>query len=351
MSANTHKDGLPKMELSDRKKKILQLVVNDYIETAVPVSSKSITEKYLSNLSSATVRSELASLEELGFLFQPHTSAGRVPSKEAYKLYVSDLMMKSDLTNAELDYIKKIFLDNTNDVEQVIKSTAKVISELTHLTSLAVPTHDDTEKINNISLFRFKPDACLLVIVTDTKLLKDSVIEISQDMANDRIAEANSMLEKLFVGKTFKEVCDYEVEINNSFDSYKNVFTQVIDALKVYINNTEDVILEGQDKILQHPEYTDIERIKSFMSVVTQKDKILNLLSDDGREVKINVKVGSEGYDNIPDDCSVVSATYSVNGVKLGTYGVIGPIRMDYGKVVAVLENVGKILESILSKK
>ena len=339
------------MELSDRKKKILQLVVSDYIETAVPVSSKSLTEKHLTNLSSATVRSELAALEELGYLSQPHTSAGRVPSIDAYKLYVSDLMVKDNLSVNELEYIKKIFLENTNDVEQVIKQTAKVISELTSLTSLAVTSHDESEKINNIKLFRFKPDGALLIIVTDTKLLKDSVIELSADMNDARIDEANVLLERMFVGKTFKDICNFQYDLDESFESYKSVFLKVIDALKDYVTTTDDVILEGQDKILQHPEYADLEKLKKFMSVVTKKDKVINLLSNDGRDIKINVKIGTEGYEEMPSDCSVVSATYSVGGVKLGTYGVIGPVRMDYGKVVAVLENVGKILENILSNR
>lgn len=341
---------MPNM-LSDRKKKILQLVVSDYIETAVPVSSKSITEKYLNNLSSATVRSELASLEELGYLSQPHTSAGRVPSKEAYKLYVNELMIKENLSESELDYIKKIFLENTNDVEQVIKNTAKVISELTQLTSVAVSTHNQEELIKNIKIFRFKPDSALLVIVTETKLLKDSIIELSPSMDDDRINEANALLDKLFVGKTFEQVCNISYEFEENFETYKAVFEKVIDALKDYVKSSDDVIMEGQDKILQHPEYADLNKLRNFMSVVTQKDKIIDLMSDDGRDIKINVKIGADGYDELPDECSVVSATYSVNGVKIGNYGVIGPIRMDYQKVVSVLENVGRILEKILSKR
>ena len=113
----------------------------------------------------------------------------------------------------------------------------------------------------------------------------------------------------------------------------------------------EDVVMAGEDKILDHPEYADIGKIKDFLSVVTSKDKVMNLLVDENRDIKINVKIGADGYDDIPKECSLVTATYSANGTKLGTYGVIGPIRMDYQKVVAVLENVGKILESILTGK
>ena len=141
------------MELSDRKKKILQLVVDDYIETAAPVSSKSITEKYMTSISSATVRSELSTLEELGYLSQPHTSAGRVPSKEAYRLYVNELMVKEKLSPKELDYIERIFTEKVNGMDDVIKTTAKVISELTQYTSLALTARDANETIKNIRLF------------------------------------------------------------------------------------------------------------------------------------------------------------------------------------------------------
>ena len=340
------------MELSDRKKKILQLVVDDYIETAAPVSSKSITEKYLTSISSATVRSELSTLEELGYLSQPHTSAGRVPSKEAYRLYVNELMVKEKLSPKELDYIERIFTEKVNGMDDVIKTTAKVISELTQYTSLALTARDANETIKNIRLFRFKPDGALLVIVTDTKLLKDTVIDVPAEMSDETVAEANEFLSKVFTGKTLREVCSTDADaLQAEFDVYKTLFAEVIDALKAYVTESDEVILEGEDKIFSHPEYADVDKLKNFMSVVTSKDKLVTLLSDDGKEVKINVKIGADGYDEIPEDCSLISATYSANGVKIGTYGVIGPIRMDYKKVVAVLENVGRILESIISKR
>lgn len=341
------------MELSERKKRILKIAVDNYIDTAVPVSSKSIAEQFTESISSATIRSEMSALEELGYLEQPHTSAGRVPSNEAYKLYVSELMVKDKLTSKELDYIKKIFLDKSNDLEYVIKNTAKIISDLTSYTSMAIAPHDAKDKITNIKLFRYKPDTALVLIVTENKLLKDNYINLPLGMPDENLEDANNVLLKMFVGKSFDECCNYDVEIEEEFANYKSVFTMVIDALKNYIKYDEkDLILEGEEKILNHPDYADIDKIKNFLNAVTKKDKIINLLSDDGkRDIQINVKIGSEGYEEIPDDCSLVSATYSANGVKLGTYGVIGPVRMDYKKVVAVLENVGKILETIITNK
>ena len=340
------------MELSDRKKKILQYVVDDYIETAVPVSSKSLTEKHLQSISSATVRNELSALEELGYLTQLHTSSGRVPSAEAYKLYVSELMVKEKLSDKELDYIKKIFLDKADNLEEVIKNTTKVISELTSYPSVGMATMDSDETIESIKLFRYKKDLALLLIVTQTRLLKDNYIDVPSAMTDEQLAEAETVLANMFKGKTFEEICNLKPELEDNFMGYKNIFVNVIEALRAYMHASDtDVVTEGEDKILEHPEYADINKIKDFLSVVTSKDKVMNLLTDDGKDIKINVKIGTDGYSEIPEDCSLVTATYTANGKKLGTYGVIGPIRMDYQKVVAVLENVGKILESILSNR
>ncbi len=340
------------MELSERKKKILQCVIDDYIETAVPVSSKSLTERHLSNISSATVRNELSALEELGYLTQLHTSSGRVPSAEAYKLYVSDLMIKDKLSEKEIDYIKKIFLEKADNLEEVIKNTTKVISELTSYTSVGVVTPDVDEKINMIKFFRYKPDTALVLIVTERRLLKDNYISVPEGMSDEQLQEAENVLSKLCAGKSFEEICNIKDDINNEFSGYKSIFLNVVEALKVYMTVQEsDVVMEGQDKILDNPEYADISKIKNFLSVVTKKDKVMTLLTGEGRDIKINIKIGTNDYEEIPRDCSLVTATYSANGTKIGTYGVIGPIRMDYQKVVAVLENVGKILESILTNR
>lgn len=342
------------MKLSERKKEILKIAVDNYIDTAVPVSSKIIAEQYSDSISSATIRSEMSALEELGYLEQPHTSAGRVPSNEAYKLYVSELMVKDKLSAKELDYIKQIFLEKTDDLESVIKNAAKIISDLTSYTSLAIAPHDGDEKITKIKLFRYKPDTALVIIVTENKLLKDNYINLPEKMSDENLEEANKLLSKVFEGKTLGECCDLDIDLSGEFESYKSMFVMVVDALKNYVNYRDDdeVVLEGEDKILDHPEYANVDKIRSFLKVVTQKDKIINMLSEDGKNgIEINVKIGSDGYEEIPDDCSLVSATYSAGGVKLGTYGVIGPVRMDYKKVVAVLENVGKILETIINNR
>ena len=340
------------MKLSDRKKKILQLVVDDYISTAQPVSSKSITEKYMNDISSATVRSELAQLEELGFLSQLHTSSGRVPSIEAYKLYVSELMDKSKLTQREVGVIKSAFKDHADNLETVVQNAVKVISDLTDYTSVAYTSHSDKEKIIKIDIFRYKPQQALLLIVTENTLIRDKFIDIPETMTDKQIEEASRMISKLFVGKEFSEIIGLGKIVSEEFQGYREIFDSVMTAIEDYIvNKNGQVIMEGEGKILKNPEYTDSEKVKNFLSVVTSKNKLAGLLASESDNIEINIKIGGEDGKEIPEDCSLVTATYSASGVKIGTYGVIGPLRMDYQKVVSVLEGVGKILEDILTNK
>ena len=340
------------MKLSERKRKILQLVVDDYISTAQPVSSKSITEKYLTNLSSATVRSELAGLEEMGFLTQLHTSSGRVPSVEAYKLYVSELMDKSKLTTKELGVIKNAFKDHADNLETVVQNAVKVISDLTDYTSVGYTSHSEKDKIVKIDIFRYKQNQALLLIVTENTLIRDKFIGIPESMTDAQITEASNMLHKLFVGKEFGEIIKLGDVITEEFSGYREIFDSVMTAIEEYISEKHaGVIMEGEGKILNHPEYNDSEKVKNFLSVVTSKNKLAGLLADESDNIEINIKIGGENGKEMPDDCSLVTATYSASGVKIGTYGVIGPLRMDYQKVVSVLEGVGKILEDILTNK
>ena len=341
------------MKLSERKKKILQYVVDDYISTAQPVSSKSITEKYMKDVSSATVRSELAGLEEMGYLSQLHTSSGRVPSAEAYKLYVSELMDKGKLSVKEIGTIKEAFKNHADNLEQVVQNTVKVISELTDYTSVAMATHSGDEKILKLDIFRHKKDQALLLVVTETTLLRDKFITIPETMTDAQIEEASRLISKLFVGKELHEVGEMSDVVKEEFSGYRDIFESVMDAIEDYVENDKpSVVMEGEGKILNHPEYNnDSEKMKNFLSVVTSKEKIAELLTEDNDNIEINIKIGGEDGENMPNDCSLVTATYSASGVKIGTYGVIGPLRMDYQKVVSVLEGVGRILEDMINKK
>lgn len=340
------------MKLSDRKKKILQYVVDDYIATAQPVSSKSITEKYMQGISSATVRSELAGLEELGYLNQLHTSSGRVPSIEAYKLYVTELMDKSGLTRKEVGEIRRAFTIHADNLETVVQNAVKVISQLTDYTSVGIATHSGREKIVKLDIFRYKPDQALLLLVTENTLIRDKILSIPESMTDEQVKEASRLAARLFTGKELGEIIKLGGMVSDEFASYREIFDSVMNAIEEYVEkDTTGVVMEGEGKILNHPEYNnDSEKVKNFLSVVTSKDRLKDLLTEGNDDIEINIKIGGEDGD-IPQDCSMVTASYSAGGVNIGTYGVIGPLRMDYQKVVSVLEGVGRILEDILTNK
>ena len=340
------------MKLSERKKKILQIVVDDYIATAQPVSSKSITEKYMKDVSSATVRSELAGLEELGFLTQLHTSSGRVPSIEAYKMYVAELMDRSNLSLKDVGAIKEAFQSHADNLEAVVQNTVKVISDLTDYTSVAYTSHSADDVIVKLEIFRYKQNQALLLIVTENTLIRDKFIEIPLEMTDEQLAEASRIISKMFIGKKLKEITSLGNAFESEFASYRSIFDSVMWAIEDYIaNNNSKVLLEGENKILNHPEYSDAEKVKNFLSVVSSKNKLASLLSEDKDDIEISIKIGGEEGKDMPKDCSLVTASYSVSGIKIGTYGVIGPLRMDYQKVVSVFEGVGQILQDIINNK
>ncbi len=339
------------MKLSETKKKILQMVVDDYIATAQPVSSKSIAEKYNKDISSATVRSELAGLEELGFLTQLHTSSGRVPSIEAYKLYVTELMDKSNLSLEDVGAIRETFKSHADNLEAVVQNTVKVISDLTDYTSIAYTSNSADDEIVKIDIFRYKKTQALLLIVTENTFIRDRFIDIPLDMTDEQIAEASVLIGKLCVGKKLGEIISIGQAFESELSTYRDIFNKVMWVIEDCIkDNKSKILLEGENKILNNPEYSDAEKVKNFLSVVTSKNKLASLLEDDSDNIEINIKIGGEEKD-MPEDCSLVTATYSASGVKIGTYGVIGPLRMDYQKVVSVLEGVGKILEDLITNK
>ena len=332
--------------LSDRKKKIIQIVVDNYIENALPVSSKHISDNYLNDLSSATVRNELSALEEMGYLVQLHTSGGRIPSAEAYKLYVEELMKKQRLSHADIKYIKELLNKNITNTENLIKTAVKLISELTNYTTVAVSNLDKNDILENIKIMRVKPELGLLLLITQKNFFKDATVSIPANMDEKLLADAENLINSKLKGKKIKDILDFKSDIETEFAQYRGFLQEIIKALDNY---SEKVLTEGEDKIFNLPESRDIDNLKGFLSVVTSKEKVASLLNKNSN-IEISVSIGSEKSD-IPQNCSLISARYSFDGIALGTYGVIGPMRMDYNKVVSVLENIGEVLKKIMEDK
>ena len=342
--------------LSDRKQKILCAVVDSYIDSANPISSKEIQEKYLPDCSSATIRNELSALESMGYLIQPHVSAGRVPSERAFRYYVNRLMCDEQLSPDDVDIIDKIFAKRHQTVEELMRAVTEVIAEVTDYTSIAVK-EDMSDTITAIRLLDLLNGKLLVVIVTDSRVLKDGMVDLPDDFTDGMLTQAERWLNKIFVGKHVSEFVNFDYPfalVNDEFRDFNALFKKIIDTLKrVSLQNGMDVTMSGENNIFRHTEYAD-EAPEAIADVVAAiraaKDKIAELFTDDGgRPGSVTVKIGTS--DKAIEGCSVVTTRVNLGENVSGSIGVIGPVRMDYKKVLGVLEKISLVMIELIGDK
>jgi heat-inducible transcriptional repressor len=336
------------MVLSDRKLKILQAIIDDYIDTGVPVGSRTLSKKGDINYSSATIRNEMADLEEMGFLDKPHTSAGRTPSDLAYRLYVDRMMQIGVLNRDEMAFIQRYFDRRLSEIDQVLDTAAKAISGATNQIALISSPKMNSVKINRIQIVKITDAKALLVLVADNGLLQDSMISIppkmdvrQMELLSNMITDALRNVEMDRAGERLKEMAE------NTLTEQRQIMDEVFEAMNVGIAK-RDMILEGAQNILKHPEYKDINKAQHLMTLLDTKDRLYDLLSG-SRDLEFSIRIGSENAMEDFNDMSVVTATYKVGGKDVGTFGIIGPTRMNYARVISVLNYVGKSLNEILS--
>ncbi len=339
-------------ELSERKRKILHAVVDLYISTGEPVSSADVQSKYLPDVSSATIRAELSALEALGYLEQPHTSAGRVPLKSAYKFYVGDVGRSQALTDAETAFIRQRFEEKLGEVGDITRQAAKIISDVTNYTSFLVTKNNPHVVIEEIKLIALKGGKALLLIVTDSGVLADKTIDVCPDTKDEYLDTASKMLNKVFGGKEIGEISNvsYLAEIEAEMESFKEIFDEVIAVDKNYMSNRSDnVVVEGALKMLDYPEYNNVEDAKNFLSVISDEEKVGQLFASQEDSIEFSVRIGKE--DSGVDKCAIITAAYKMGDEIVGQAGVIGPERMDYKRVISVLDYIKNTLKSILDNK
>jgi heat-inducible transcriptional repressor len=337
------------MELGDRKKAILRAIINDYIQTAEPIGSRTIAKKHEIGISSATIRNEMADLEELGYLEQPHTSAGRIPSDKGYRIYVNELMELGNLTREETDAVKSILqLATINEIDKVIRRTTRLISELTKYTSAVLSPSVNASTLRSVQLVQISINDLIGVIVTDTAMVKNVMIRLPRPISGDTLHKINNMLNEKLVGLTIKDI-DLGVisSIQTEMGGYTEIFNAVIPALYESLKTTDcDIYLEGTTNIFNYPEYNDIGKAKNFLSLIEQKDVLKELFFEDNKD--ISVTIGAENEDDKVKDCSIIKASYNISGRPVGTIGVIGPTRMNYSRVIRLLLSLSETLNSIL---
>lgn len=333
------------MTMDERKYRILQAIIDDYILTAMPVGSRTISRKYDMGLSSATIRNEMSDLEELGYLDQPHTSAGRIPSYRAYRLYVEKFIRIASLPQEENERIQSIFSSRMGEIENTMQRVAEAISSMTDYAAVVTTPQVKTTRIHRVQLVPVDLHTALMVVVTSAGIHKDSMIHVPESLTPDQLNALSNFLSDHLYDVPLNQIGEKFREINNEFSQQHSLFKQMLDAfLEQAEKDTPQVILGGTSKLLTHPEYSDIGRARALLSTLETKDQLASLMrARSGLE--FSVSIGPEIRADGMRDCSLVTVGYHLGNEQSGTLGVIGPIRMQYGRVLSVLNSVRKMID------
>ena len=338
------------MSLNDRKIQILQAIINDYIETAEPVGSRTIAKKYNLGISSATIRNEMSDLEEMGFIMQPHASSGRIPSDLGYRLYVDHLMQKRELSMDEQGYLQSVIARDISQIDYLMEETAKVISALTNYTTFISEPVGLRARIKQIRLLPLDYSSVLLVIVTEDNFMKNHVIKMGTAPAENKIFEIGMYLNQAFQGCALEQIDQSVIHhLQEELGEYKGLLAPILRALESTMQAAEkvQVHMSGTKNILAFPEFSDITKAKSLFQTLEEKDVLVTLL-EEGKSNDMQILIGSENTVQGMQDCSVITATYKLSDDTRGTIGIVGPTRMDYSQVVSVLNGMVKNIERVL---
>ena len=339
------------MDLIERKYRILQAIIDDYILTALPVGSRTISKKYEQNLSSATIRNEMSDPEELGYLDSPHTSAGRVPSNKAYRLYVDRMIHPAPLTPEELSYIQSCFDTRAQQVGTLSAKLAKVISGMTNYTTAVMTrTPRAEQKIGHIQLVPVSDRRILAVLVTQSGAVKQQMLELDQSIAPDALYAVSRILSERLNGCPLSQLKKALLDIAENEGKGIRGMLREIAGIPDEAADDGTLVVGGRSNLLGFPEYSDVGKAQELLKVLETRDKMISLLSRQG-EMEITVRIGPETGIEELRDCSVVTASYRLMDGRVNTVGLIGPTRMQYGRAVSVLEEVGKALGRAINRQ
>jgi len=336
--------------MDERKMRILQAIIDDYILTGVPVGSRTISKKYETGLSSATIRNEMSDLEELGFLDQPHVSAGRIPSAKAYRLYVDTLLQSGRIPNDSAESIQAHFSGRVHQMEDVIDHAAQVLSSLTQYTAVVLSPNGLQPRLQTIQLVPASSGLALVVVVTDQGIIRDSVIRVSSELDSDTLYTISRSLTESLRGLTLSEACERIPllldRMNGNEAVLQGLYGFLTDRQKT--PRSPHIAIGGTSNMLSYPEYNDVDKARSFLSLMETRDKLADIIRDKG-EMAFTVRIGPET--GIPEiaDCSIVTASYTTGSGQQGTIGVIGPTRMRYSRVLSILNMMGQQLTDLFS--
>lgn len=338
--------------LNERKKKILQIIIEDYISSAEPVGSRTIARKYDLGLSPATIRNEMSDLELLGYLEQPHTSAGRIPSAQAYRFYVDALIEPGTLTDNDMALIDGWYNERRRNIDDIFQSTAKILSRMTQNVSMVL-TNQQT--IANFCYLKFLPldsQHAILCIVADDGSIDTNVVDIPLGMSSEEMDYLAGKMSKLLEDRNLSDISvEILQNVHTDVVEDKLIFSSLLQAVRKMTRRRQEqkVFLGGTKQLLNQPEFRDVERVRNLLGIL-EEEKVLKDLLQGGEDSGLKVTIGSENKFTGIQDCSMVQATYRLNGQIVGTMAVLGPTRMEYGKVISVMDYLHKYLKTILDK-
>jgi len=343
-----------KVLLDDRKLRILQAIIDDYIHSAEPVGSRTIAKKHELGLSSATIRNEMADLEDMGFLEQPYTSAGRVPSDKGYRLYVDQLMQIDELSETDAEKIRNAMDIKINELSQLIRNASVVMSKFTKYTTMAVTPHTKKSVLKAVQVVPIEQGKALVIIVTDTNIVRNSLVRISERITPDFLIQVSNMLNEKLKGFTLEMLksnilCNEMEQLTSlPYDLIKPILDGIEDLIKTI--DQPEIYLEGTTNILNFPEFKEVQKAKDFLNILDEKKLVSDLLINNlYRNNDIIIQIGNENIIEGIKECSLVTASYSVGDHVIGTLGIIGPTRMEYSKVVSSINYIrNKINQEIL---
>ncbi len=337
------------MVLTERQKKILLAVVKDYIESAEPVGSRTISKKYLPSLSPATIRNEMADLEEMGYFYQPHTSAGRVPTNKAYRYYVNAILSGEEKLTFDDYLFRELLNEAKEEIESLLRRIGKLISRTTDYISIIVALRSRESVIKKIELFRLDLMHALMIIVTEGGWVHHKLITLKEDMDEEEIEELGRYINEKLSGKSLGSLDEGFIrELIKKLEEYKGVCVEAIQALaEVRERFNSKVYLEGVTNILKLPEFKDVEKIRIVLEVLEEEDFMAKMLAELSRGENLKVIIGEENPIDRMKECSLVTASYSLGGKIMGILGIVGPTRMDYKRVISLMKAMTKFLESV----
>ncbi len=353
------------MDMSERKLQILQAIIMNYLETAEPVGSRTISRRFPMGISSATIRNEMSDLEELGLIEQPHTSAGRIPSSKGYRLYVDQLMERGQMNQEHAEVLRGILKEKTIQLDSMLREIGDLLATLTKYTAIVTMPQFKKAKLKHVQLIPLDQKSVILVLVTDGNIVRNHVIPISHPLRQEELYQLSDVLNHNLSGLAVSEM---SLPLIQKIKRECRVEPAMMESLLNAISDTMqyaddvDIFTSGTTNILNFPEFSDIARARALMEFFQQKDQVLHLLdsgemqeSSDADTVStsgggLRIRIGTENQVEQLQDCSIVTATYHYNNRSIGSISVVGPMRMDYDKVVSALEYLTKDFPNLFAE-